>query len=498
MKRTLGFLMICALAACEGPAGDKGDTGLTGDKGTMGDKGDKGDPGSVPAALGSLTPSTAFPGRTVMMQLAGVATHFSATSSVTFDDPAIKVTKVELGGNANLRLTVEIGLEAKMGAHDVTISSPPTAPEGGSEELKLKGGLLIQPSLALELASGTTMAPTVMQGGLVDVAVKNLDYRDNPFWSLSRFTGPTSSVNTVNASTVRMAGTVIVDALAPAGTLAVGGSTVGPFGNTIYYVSDPSDAAAPQVKARAATALTLGTAKTGESVSDKRASNLYKFTTAADSQVVHMQFTSLGTGWVGGWNPVRPIGYTAPASGKWSEGQAFDTWATGTMATTARNVLQIVPKKGDGYVAVLASDLSGSMAHTYSVTAKAGTAAQMSSLKEPAMGDSTTSPVATIMSLDKAYYGQDGAIDVANEDDYIKFTVKSAGKVYVQVSAAAGPNIGVGLRDATCAAVIMSTQYSRLGAMGFELDAKAGDTLCLRVNGDTANIPYSLIITPAL
>ena len=57
MKRTLGFLMICALAACEGPAGDKGDTGLTGDKGTMGDKGDKGDPGSVPAALGSLTPS---------------------------------------------------------------------------------------------------------------------------------------------------------------------------------------------------------------------------------------------------------------------------------------------------------------------------------------------------------------------------------------------------------------------------------------------------------
>ena len=87
--------------------------------------------------------------------------------------------------------------------------------------------------------------------------MKNLDYRDNPFWSLSRFTGPTSSVNTVNASTVRMAGTVIVDALAPAGTLAVGGSTVGPFGNTIYYVSDPSDAAAPQVKARAATALTL-------------------------------------------------------------------------------------------------------------------------------------------------------------------------------------------------------------------------------------------------
>lgn len=498
MKRTLGFLMIAALAACEGPAGDKGDTGLVGSMGDKGDKGDKGDPGTVPAALGSLTPSTAFPGRTVMMQLSGVATHFSATSSVTFDDPAIKVVKSELGGNANLRLTVEIGLDAKMGAHDVSITSPPTGPESGAEDLKLKGALTISPSLALELASGTTMGPTVSQGGLVDLAVKNLDYRDNPFWSLSRFSGPTSSVNTVNASTVRMSGTVIVDALAPAGAMPVGGSTVGPFGNTISYVSDPTDAAAPQVKARAATALTLGTAKTGESVSEKRATNLYKFTTTADSQVVHMQFTSLGMGWVGGWNAVRPIGYTAPASGKFSEGQAFDTWATGTMATTARNVLQVVPKKGDGYVAVLASDLSGSMAHTYSVTAKAGAAAQMSSLKEPAMGDSTMSPLATIMSLDKAYYGTDGSVDAANEDDFVKFTVKSAGKVYVQVSAASGPNIGVGLRDSTCANVVMATQYSRLGSMGFEIDAKAGDTLCLRVSGDTSNTPYNLIISPAL
>ncbi len=498
MKRTLGFLMIFALAACEGPAGEKGEIGLMGDKGTMGDKGDKGDKGTVPAELGSLTPSTAFPGRTLTMQLAGVATHFSATSSVTFDDPAIKVTKMELGGNSNLRLTVEVGLGAKLGPHDVTISSPPTGPDTGAEDLKLKGGLTVQPSLSVELASGTTMGPTVSQGGLVDLAVRNLDYRDNPFWSLSRFSGPTSSVNTVNASTVRMSGTVIVDALAPAGALAVGGTTVGPFGATIPYVSDPADTAAPQVKARTATALTLGTAKTGESISEKRATNLYKFTTAADSQVVHMQFTSLGMGWASGWNPVRPTGYTAPASGKWSEGQAFDSWATGSMATTARNVLQVVPKKGDAYVAVLASDLSGSMAHTYSVTAKVGNATQMSSLKEPAMGDSTMSPLVTIMSLDKAYYGTDGTIDAPNEDDFVKFTVKTAGKVYVQVSAAAGPNIGVGLRDSTCATVVQGTQYSRGGSMGFEIDAKANDTLCLRLSGDTANTAYSLIITPAL
>ena len=197
-----------------------------------------------------------------------------------------------------------------MGPHDLSISSPPTGGESGAEDLKLKGGLTVMPSLAIESASGGTSGPMVSQGGLVDVAVRNLDYRDNPFWSLSRFAGPISTIGTVTATTVRMSGTAIVDVLAPTGALPVGGSTVGPFGQNIYYVSDAADMAAPQVKARAATALTLGMAKSGETISEKRATNLYKFTTAMDSQVVHMQFGTLGAGWAGG---LRPIGYTAPS-----------------------------------------------------------------------------------------------------------------------------------------------------------------------------------------
>lgn len=492
MKNTLSFLMIAMLAACQGPAGDKGEAGLMGDKGDKGDKGDNSTGGT--AALAALTPSTMFPGRTAIMQLSGVATHFQGTSAITFDDPAIKVTRVDVGGNSNLRLTVEVGLDAKMGPHDLSISSPPTGGESGAEDLKLKGGLTVMPSLAIEPASGGTSGPMVSQGGLVDVAVRNLDYRDNPFWSLSRFAGPISTIGTVTATTVRMSGTAIVDVLAPTGALPVGGSTVGPFGQNIYYVSDAADKAAPQVKARAATALTLGMAKAGETISEKRATNLYKFTTAMDSQVVHMQFGTLGAGWTGG---LRPIGYTAPASGKFSEGQAFDSWGAGAVPMT-RNVLQIVAKKGDGYAAVLASDQSGSMGHSYSITAKAGAATTLSSLKEPMGGDSTTMPLASVAELDKAYYGLDGAIDMAYEDDFIKFKAKTAGKVYVQVSAVAGPNIGVGLRDATCGMVVMSTQYSRGGTMGIEIDAKAGDTYCLRISGDTASTPYGLIISPAL
>jgi len=493
MRKTLGFVMMAMLAACQGPAGDQGDPGLMGDKGDKGDKGDTGNNGGVTAALAALTPSTIFPGRTAMMQLSGVSTHFQSGSSVTFDDPAIKVTRIDVGSNANLRLTVEVGLDAKMGPHDLSISSPPTGGEAGAEDLKLKGGLTVSPSLTLELPSGATSGPTVSQGGLLDVAVRNLDYRDNPFWSLSRFAGPISTIGTVTASTVRMSGTAIVDALAPAGTLPVGASTVGPFGSTTYYVSDSNAMAAPQVKTRAATVLTLGVAKAGESITEKRATNLYKFTTAADSQVVHMQFGTLGTG----WSPyVRPSGYTAPASGKFSEGQAFDSWASG-MGGTTRNVLQIVQKKGDGYAAVLASDQSGSMAHTYALTAKAGAATAMSSLKEPTGGDSAAMPLATIAELDKAYFGLDGTIDQAYEDDFIKFKTKAAGKIYVQVGAVAGPSIGVGLRDATCNMVIASTQYSRGGTMGIEIDAKAGDTLCLRISGD-ATVSYNLILSPAL
>lgn len=492
MKRTLGFLLCATLTACQGPAGDKGEVGALGDKGDKGDKGEQG-PGTTPA-LAALTPSTMFPGRTTVMQLSGVATHFQSGSSLVFDDPAIKVTKVEVGSSANLRFTVEVGLDAKLGAHDLSIGSPPTGGEGAAENLKLTGGLTIVPSLSVELGSGVSTGPTVNQGGLADVAVRNLDYRDNPFWSQTRFAGPVSTIGSVSATTARLAGTVLVDALAPAGSLAVSGATVGPFGQTIYYTADAAEMSAPTVKARAATELKLGTAKTGESLSEKRATNLYKFTTTADKQVVHMQFTSLGMGWSSG---VRPIGYTAPASGKFGEGQAFDSWGTGFNPTT-RNVLQIVQAKGDAYTAVLASDQSGSMSHSYTVTAKAGTAAAMTSLKEPMMGDSTSSPLATIAELDKAYYGLDGAIDAAYEDDFVKFKAKTAGKVYVQISAAAGPNIGVGLRDTTCNVVVLSTQYSRAGSMGLEVDAKAGETYCLRLNGDTAGTAYSLIISPAL
>ncbi len=89
MKKTLGFLLFATLTACQGPAGDQGQVGAIGDKGDKGDKGDPG-PGTTPA-LAALTPSTMFLGRTTVMQLSGVSTHFQSSSSVVFDDPAIDI-----------------------------------------------------------------------------------------------------------------------------------------------------------------------------------------------------------------------------------------------------------------------------------------------------------------------------------------------------------------------------------------------------------------------
>lgn len=490
MKRTLSFLLLASFAACQGVPGDTGDPGAIGDKG---EKGDKGDPGNGQASLTALLPSTAFAARTMQFQLTGVATRFAQTSSVTFDDPAINVTKMDVGSGTNLRLTVEIGAGAKLGTHDLQISSPPTGGDGPNEDLKLTGALWVSPSLTLELPSGATGGPQVVAGGLVDVVVLNQDFRENPFWSQTRFSGSLSVIGQVTANTARLAGSAIADALVSDGPLAVGAVTTGPFGQTITYVASAADKGAPQAKARAATALTLGTGKTGETIAQKRATNLYKVTTTADNQVVHVQFSSFGAG----WSYARPMGYFAPASGKFSEGQAFDSWGVGYSPTT-RNALSLVAKKGDQYAAVLASDQSGSVGHTYTIMAKATVASALSSLKEPAGGDSAGTPLVTITSLDKAYYGQDGAIDTQWEDDFIKFVAKNTGKVYLQLSGPAGTTIGLGLRDGTCLGTIVNTSYSSSGTSGIELDARAGETYCMRITGGTVGTPYGVILNPSL
>ena len=496
MKRTLiPFLLLGLVGACGGEP-VKGDPGERGDKG---DPGAKGDPGQVAPELQVVTPPALFAGRAAVLQVGGVGTTFASGSTVDFGDPAIKVLKVELGSAASLRVTVEVGLAAKLGAHDVTVTSPaPPAGDKGAEQVRLKGGFTVMASLVNVAPMGMTTGPTVDQGGFVDLSARNLDYRENPFYTGTRISGPFQQVGSATSSAAAIAAVALVDALAPAGSLQTQVTTVNPLGQTIGYAADPADPAAVKVKVRAATALTAGMTKTGETLGDRRATNLYKLTTTADNQALLMSFSGLGTALTGAGAGL--VGVMAPTSGHFGDGASLSPSATITMmgAVTAYNGVLMLPKAGDYYFAVYASDLGGSMNHTYAVTAKTATAGALGSLKEPMMPDSPMTPLGNLAALDKPYFGTDGAIDTAYESDYIKFKASKTGRVYVSATATPGVRIGLGLRQADCQLVIAATSYTSSGTVANEADVTDGTTYCVRVAGDAGTTPYQLLIVPAI
>ncbi len=496
MNRTLiPFLLLGLVGACGGEP-IKGDPGERGDKG---DPGTKGDPGQVDPALQVVTPQALFAGRTAVLQIGGVGTTFAAGSTVDFGDPAVKVLKVELGSQASLRVTVEVGTTAKIGAHDVTVNSPvPPTGGPGPEQVKLKGGFTVMASLLNVAPMGMTTGPTVDQGGFADLSARNLDYRENPFYTGARIAGPFLQIGSATMSSTAIAAVALVDALAPAGSLQTQVTTVNPLGQTVGYAADPADPAAVKVKARAATALTAGMTKTGEMLAERRASNLYKLTTTADNQALLLSFGGLGSAFTGAGAGI--VGAMAPGSGHFGDGASVAPSVTISMmgAVTAYNSVMVLPKAGDYYFAVYASDQSGSMNHSYAVTAKTATSGALGSLKEPMTADTPAMPLGNLAALDKPYYGTDGAIDVAYESDYIKFKATKTGRVYLSVTATPGIRIGVGVRQADCQMVVAGTISSSSGTAGNEVDVTDGSTYCVRVAGDAATTPYQLLIVPAL
>src|SRR5262249_32445931 len=152
-------------------------------------------------------------------------------------------------------------------------------------------------------------------------------------------------------------------------------TTTNLFGQPVAYAADPMSPTAVKVTARMPKDLKPGAmATTGEGLAARRATNLYKGTTAAGTQVVLLPVPILRSG-LSSSSPsgVRPFGYMAPASGKFADGRPIDTSVTPGMtmgSVAARNALLSMPKAGDAFVTVYASDQSGSMNHGYSVAAK--------------------------------------------------------------------------------------------------------------------------------
>lgn len=503
MKKTLGLLLIGALTVC----GDGSQSAPDG-----GSKDDGGPPvqGDEPA-ISLITPTSLFAGRSVTVQISGVATHFTDGSSVDFSDPAITVAKVAAGSSANLRATGLVGIDARLGAHDVQVTTAGQPTAGSAEVVTLKGGFSVLPALSMELPAGAAVPPVVPQGGIAELAVRNIDDHDNPFNTAPGQAAPQLLGGAVaiggtapSVAAGRLAGLGLVDALAPAGGLRLAVVQKNAQGQDTGFVSDPTDKLAVQVTGRAPTVLAAGVTRSGEVLAEARATNLYTLTTAADNQIAEVAFTWLGTalaGSAGAPPKVTLVGYLAPASGRFRDGVALDTSETAGMAAStvaARNTLMLLPKAGSYYFVAYASDLSGSAGHSYSVTARWATGVSLSSLKEPMGGDSAATPLATIARLDSPYYASDGAADSAFDEDFIRFTAAKTGRVYVAVLTPAGVSMGVGLRSADCITSTAATRYSASGTVLNEADVTDGTTYCVRVVGNGQPVGYQLMIAGSL
>lgn len=442
MRKLLFAAVLPLLVSC----GEPGAPGPQGEPGPAGPTGSQGPPGTAPLPPPTLTgiaPLVAYPDRVVIVQLSGIGTHFGKDTTVRFTDPALTVGAITVGSAGYLQAEVRVGVDALLGPHDLTVESagvdPSGQPTGVPEKATLRAALRIAPSLAAD-PNGTTAM--VAQGGLLDFSLTNLD-RDNPFAGTARLTGGARALY-LAALGGRLAGYGLVDALAPAGGLALRAGFE-KNGTTTTYLADASAAAAPQVQSRAAKVLTLGTATASETLAMTRQTNLYKLATAADTQVAVLTFVTTG-----GLTTNTVSGATAPASGKWNDGQFFYASSNAAVQTA----LAWLPSKGDQYLTVLAANLGGAADYGYGITARAATAKSFTTKENLMAADTPAAPLAAV-TVDSPQRSADGALDGPADQDFIRFQVQKAGRVYVQAVAPgqglAAPAVTVALMQADCA-----------------------------------------------
>lgn len=476
-----------------GPPGEAGpppgDTGAdAGEVGEVGEVGDTGAPTTL-AALSFIVPTAVLAGRTALVQLAGANTHFGTTTTVDFGDTGLKVTKTEVGSSANLRVTIDT-LGAKLGAHDVTATTKGAGPGGADEIVTLKGGLTISPS-----ATVTVAGITGEQGGLVDFDFSNADITSP--WSTSSINTPrfVSGLGFTRRTAVlsdAYRGTGVIDALAAAGGLQVVFTATGPGGKDVLNIVDAADPNAIKVTARTPVALTLGTALAGQTFPVAKSNNFYKLTTTADDMVLVLTFDTLGTTLAGSTNI---IGAVAPASGKYADGQLFDT----TIFTGVRTAVALAPKKGDAFITTFPSNYLGATStYDHRINAKAVAALPMTTV-EPTPADTATTPMVSAMLLDGTKFSTDGAFDSSSDSDYIQFKALKTGRVYFQV--ARTPASGWQWTSSSVYPDLYASNCTTSIAFGsstgkLEAAVTADVTYCLRVYTFSAVGPYQLIIHP--
>lgn len=513
MKKTLGWLLASSILACgepvEGPRGAQGPTGPAGPQGPMGSMGTQGPSGigAGDVSISAITPSSVPGARPATLVISGFGTHFKAgTTTVTFSDTNIKVTKVDVSSATYLRVGIDVTSLAPIGAKDLTVTTPGAGMAGADEKLVVQGGVLVAPTLMAELPMGQNMPASVPQGGLTTVRFRNLDYRDNLFDPMNTrgLLGVSSVVGLVAPAMANavvdpttFGGLVLVDALPAVGGLQVGLNSPTPLGQPLSYISDPADAKAPQVTARMPLGLNDKSDSTNQSIAGPSQTALYKFSTPADNYVVLTRLHTLGPALrFGAVSPPRVIGQTAPTNGRFAEGMPFDTSRSidSMGLLVAHNFLTYVPKGGDVYFAVYTDNLTGGTNHSYSILPKRTVGAAIS-VKEPTTPDTPGNPLLKNLTIDKAYYATDGMIEDAADADYITFKPATMGTVYFAATTTSGGQLSVQLLDMTCSTMAgVNGIRTANGAASQEETVTPAVTYCLKVSGQ-AKTPYTLIVT---
>lgn len=165
------FLGAAALAACSGERGAAGERGPAGAPGTTSASDDV----TPTATLNQVTPRVGLVDRKLQVTLtidqsSGLA--LDPSSKVDFGE-GVKVTGVKASG-PGLVVDLEIAPDAKLGAHDVTITAP------GQNSIVGVHAFVVAVPLDLKVSGGKAE-----QGGLVRVDVSN---RDRIWFDTERFT----------------------------------------------------------------------------------------------------------------------------------------------------------------------------------------------------------------------------------------------------------------------------------------------------------------------
>lgn len=442
-------------------------------------------------SIANATPGNAYLGRTIELTVTGQGTHFAGKPTLSFNDPAITLAQVDVLSPTSLRAKIDVGEEAVVGPHDVIVTTPGQG-DVKEEVATLRAGLVVSSALKHQIGSVAT------QGGLIDFDIANLD-KDNPF------TGPAPMivsgavlVKYTEVSPERLAGVALVDARAPIGPLRLKMIAHNAKGEQVTFVSAVDDPNAPKInEERPAFVLTPGVVAPNEALAAPKQANLYKTTIPAEDQVFVLQFGTVGAS-LQTISGARLLGALAPSTGKFGEGRFFDT--TFDSLAGSRVAVGLAHKAGDAYFAVHSSDFSGGP-NEYNYALKLSIAQGTKfSMKEPSPPDGPTAPL-TSFEIDAPQFATDGAIDTPEDADYILFTPKKAGRVFVQATPVGtnGPlNVTV-YGDDPGSSFCTSYMAGGLGTTQAEFKARADTTYCVRINSTSRlTMPYEIVMTPEL